>query len=181
MLVQGASGGMSTALIQLGRAAGFEVWATSRSSKGRELAEKLGARRTFSANETLPRKVRAVIDNIGPASWEHSMASVARGGTVVMTGLTTGPEVKLSLLPMLGDQITVCGSIMGTLHDMKCMINFILSTRIKPEIGQVLPMERAKEAFRAMSEGDTHGKTVLTKSNLRRLAQRRTCCYIGGC
>src|SRR3984893_6236792 len=82
VLVQGASGGMSTALIQLGRAAGFEVWATSRGPKGRELAEKLGAHRTFSANETLPGKVRAVIDNIGPASWEHSMASVARGGTV---------------------------------------------------------------------------------------------------
>jgi len=163
MLVQGASGGMSTALIQLGRAAGFEVWATSRSPKGRELAEKLGARRTFSANETLPRKVRAVIDNIGPASWEHSMASVARGGTVVMTGLTTGPEVKLSLLPMLGGQITVCGSIMGTLHDMKCMISFMVETGIKPEIGQVLPMERAKEAFGAMSKGDTHGKTVLTR------------------
>ena len=91
------------------------------------------------------------------------MASVARGGTVVMTGLTTGPEVKLWLLPMLVDQITVCGSIMGTLHDMRRMISFIVSTRIKPEIGQVLPMERAKEAFRAMWEGHMHGKTVLTR------------------
>src|SRR5438045_8672438 len=91
----------------------------------RELAEKLGAHRTFSANETLPRKARAVIDNIGPASWEHSMASVARGGTVVMTGLTTGPEVKLPLLPMLGDHITVCGSIMATLHEMKSIITFM--------------------------------------------------------
>jgi NADPH:quinone reductase-like Zn-dependent oxidoreductase len=163
MLVQGASGGMSTALIQLGHAAGFEVWATSRSPKGRELAENLGAHRTFSANETLPRKVPTVIDNIGPASWEHSMASVARGGTVVMTGLTTGPEVKLSLLPMLGDQITVCGSIMGTLQDMKCMISFMVGTGIKPEIAQVLPMERAKEAFRAMWEGNTNGKTVFTR------------------
>src|ERR1700741_2318305 len=144
LLVQGASGGMATALIQLGRAAGFKVWATSRSPKGRELAEKLGAHRTFSANETLPRKVRAVIDNIGPATWEHSMASVARGGTVLMTGLTTGPDVKLSLLPMLGDQIMVCGSIMGTLHDMKCMISFIVGTGIKPEIGQVLPMENVQ-------------------------------------
>jgi len=35
------------------------------------------------------------------------MGSVARGGTIVITGLTTGPEVKLALLPMLGDQITV--------------------------------------------------------------------------
>src|SRR6266446_233468 len=99
MLVQGASGGMSTALIQLGRAAGFEVWATSRNAKGRELAEKLGSHRTFDSNEMLPRKVQAVIDNIGPASWEHSLASVARGGTIVVVGITTGPEARLSLLP----------------------------------------------------------------------------------
>jgi NADPH:quinone reductase-like Zn-dependent oxidoreductase len=163
LLVQGASGGMSTALIQLGRAAGFEIWATSRSRGGRELAEKLGARRTFDANEKLPRKVQTVIDNIGPASWEHSIGSVAQGGTIVITGLTTGPEVKLSLLPMLGDQITVTGSIMGTLQDMKRMISLIIAAGIKPAIGRVLPMERAKEAFRAMWEGETHGKTVFTR------------------
>src|SRR6516165_3405424 len=163
MLVQGASGGMSTALIQLGRAAGFEVWATSRSGGSRALAEKLGAHRTFDANEKLPRKVQAVIDNIGPASWEHSIRSVARGGTIVVTGLTTGPEVKLSLLPMLGNQITVTGSIMGTLQDMKRMISLIIAARIKPAIGRVLPMERAKEAFRAMWGGETAGKTVFTR------------------
>jgi NADPH:quinone reductase-like Zn-dependent oxidoreductase len=163
LLVQGASGGMSTAAIQLGRAAGFEVWATSRNAKGRELAEKLGSHRTFDSNEMLPRKVQAIVDNIGPASWEHSMASIARGGTIVITGGTTGLEVKLPLLPILSEQITVCGSIMGTLSDMKNMISFIVASGIKPEIGQVLPMERAKEAFRAMWEGETHGKTVFTR------------------
>jgi len=163
LLVQGASGGMSTALVQLGRAAGFEVWVTSRSATGRDLAERLGAHRTFGCNEALPRNVQAVIDNIGPASWEHSMASVARGGTIVITGLTTGPEVKLALLPMLGDQITLCGSIMGTLLDMKRMITFIISAGIKPEIGEVIPMERAREAFRKMWQGETLGKTVLTR------------------
>ena len=163
LLVQGASGGMTTALVQLARAAGFEVWVTSRSATGRDLAERLGAHRTFGWDEALPRNVQAVIDNIGPASWEHSMASVARGGTIVITGLTTGPEVKLALLPMLGDQITLCGSIMGTLLDMKRMITFIISAGIKPEIGEVLPMERAREAFRKMWQGETHGKTVLTR------------------
>ncbi len=163
LLVQGASGGMSTALVQLGRAAGFEVWVTSRSGTGRDLAERLGAHRTFGSNEALSRKVQAVVDNIGPASWEHSMGSVARGGTIVITGLTTGPEVKLALLPMLSNQITVCGSIMGTLRDMKCMMTFIVSARIKPEIGEVLPMERAREAFRKMWQGETHGKTVFTR------------------
>jgi NADPH:quinone reductase-like Zn-dependent oxidoreductase len=163
LLVQGASGGMSTALIQLSRAAGFEVWATSRNPKGRELAEKLGAHRTFLSGEHLPRKVQAVVDNIGPASFDHSAASIARGGTIVVTGVTTGLESRLQLLPMLSEQITVCGSIMGTLKDLESMISFIVGAGIQPEIGQVLPMERAEEAFRAMWEGDTHGKTVLTR------------------
>jgi NADPH:quinone reductase-like Zn-dependent oxidoreductase len=163
LLVQGASGGMSTALIQLGRAAGFEVWVTSRTAKGRELAERLGAHRTFDANERLPRTVQAVVDHIGPASWEHSMASVARGGTIVITGGTTGLNVTLPLLPMLSEQLTVRGSIMGTLQDMKNLLSFLVGTGIKPEIGQTLPMERAEEAFRAMWNGETHGKTVLTR------------------
>src|ERR1700676_3011545 len=163
LLVQGASGGMASALIQLGRAAGFEIWATSRSAASRALAERLGAHRTFNPNEPLPRKVRAVVDNIGAASWDHSLASVVAGGTVVATGGTTGMDVRLSLLPMISEQITVCGSIMGTLQDMKNMIAFISSSGIAPEIGKVLPMERAEEAFRAMWEGTTHGKTVFTR------------------
>jgi NADPH:quinone reductase-like Zn-dependent oxidoreductase len=163
LLVQGASGGMSTALIQLGRAAGFEIWTTSRNAAGRELAERLGAHRTFDANETLPRKVQVVVDSIGSVSWEHSLASVARGGTIIVTGGTTGFDVRLSLLSIISDQITVRGSIMGTLQDMKNMIAFISGAGIAPEIGEVLPMERAEEAFRAMWEGRTHGKTVFTR------------------
>ena len=163
LLVQGASGGMATALIQLGRAAGFEIWATSRNAAGRALAKRLGAHRTFDANELLPRKVQAVISSLGTASWDHSLASVARGGTIVVTGGTTGMDVELSLLPIISEQITVCGSIMGTLQNMKDMIAFISSAGIAPEIGKVLPMERAEEAFRAMWEGTTHGKTVFTR------------------
>jgi NADPH:quinone reductase-like Zn-dependent oxidoreductase len=163
LLVQGATGGMSTALIQLGCAAGFEVWSTSRSVTGRELAERLGAHRTFDANATLPRKVQAIVDNVGPASWEHSITSIARGGTIVFTGRTTGPDVQLALLPLIAQQIAICGSIMGTLQDMKRMITFIASAAIKPAIGQILPMEQAKEAFRTMWEGKTQGKIVLTR------------------
>ena len=139
------------------------IWTTSRNAAGRELAERLGAHRTFDANETLPRKVQVVVDSIGPVSWEHSLASVARGGTIIVTGGTTGFDVRLPLLSIISNQITVCGSIMGTLQDMKNMIAFISGAGIAPEIGEVLPMERAEEAFRAMWEGRTHGKTVFTR------------------
>jgi len=163
VLIQGATGGMATALIQLGRAAGFEVWVTSRSEEGRARALALGAHRSFAYDEALPRKVRAVIDNVGADSWAHSMSSLARGGTLVTVGGTTGFEVALHLLPVFADQLTITGSIMGTLKDMEDMMRLMARAGIEPEIGVVLPMERAEEGFRAMWEGRTHGKAVFTR------------------
>ena len=104
-----------------------------------------------------------VIDNVGADSWAHSMSSLARGGTLVTVGGTTGFEVALSLLPVFADQLTITGSIMGTLKDMEDMVRLIAQAKIEPEIGVVLPRERAQEAFRAMWEGKTHGKTVFTR------------------
>jgi NADPH:quinone reductase-like Zn-dependent oxidoreductase len=163
VLVQGATGGMATALIQLGRAAGFVVWATSRSERGGTRAEQLGAHQTFPCNDPLPRKVQAVIDSVGADSWAHSLASLERGGTLVITGGTTGFDVPLNLLPLICEQLTVTGSIMGTRHDMERMMDLIVRSNIQPEIGTVLPMQRAEEAFRAMLKGETSGKTVLTR------------------
>jgi D-arabinose 1-dehydrogenase-like Zn-dependent alcohol dehydrogenase len=147
----------------MGRAAGFEVWATSRSEEGRMKAKALGAHECFSSNESIPRKVPAVIDNVGSASWAHSMSSLVRGGTLVTVGGTTGFEVPLNLLPIIADQLTITGSIMGTLEDMNNMMNLISHAGIEPEIGEVLPMDRSVEAFRMMWEGKTSGKTVFTR------------------
>lgn len=163
VLIQGATGGMSTALIQLGRAAGFEVWVTSRSEEGRALAKALGAHQSFLSDEVLPKKVPAVIDNIGTDSWDHSMSSLARGGRLVTLGGTTGFDVTLNLLPVFANQLTITGSIMGTLKDMENMINLIARTGIEPEIGAILPMEHAEEGFRAMWEGKVRGKIVFTR------------------
>ena len=86
-----------------------------------------------------------------------------RGGTLVTVGGTTGFEVALNLLPVFADQLTITGSIMGTLEDMEIMVRLIAQAGIEPEIGVVLPMERADEGFRAMWEGRTHGKTVFIR------------------
>src|ERR1700736_1774865 len=163
LLVQGASGGMCTALIQMAHAAGVETWLTSRNPEGRALAEKLGARRTFGLNKKRRRGVEVVVDNIGQAPWEHSLQSVRMGGTVVTVGVTTGNDPSANLLRLVSEKITVMGSIMGTLQEMHNMIRLVLAAGIKPEIGVVVPMEEAKKAILAMVEGRTHGKTVFTR------------------
>ena len=163
LLVQGARGGMATALIQLGKAAGAEVWVTCRDEEGREFAESLGAARTFHSGEALPGKADLVVDNVGRATWEHSLASVVRNGTIVVVGGTTGFEVTLPLLKVISHQFSILGSVMGTREDMASLINFIGTAGIVPSIGAVLPMTDADEAFRQMWTGEMRGKIVLTR------------------
>jgi NADPH:quinone reductase-like Zn-dependent oxidoreductase len=163
LLVQGASGGMATALIQMGRAAGFEVWATTRNEEGRKIALRLGADAVFATNEELPRRVDAVVDNVGAATWAHSLRSLKRGGILVVNGVTTGAIAETDLVRIFVEQIDIRGTIMGTLEEMKAMMSFIVTTGIQPEVGVVIPMAEAREAIRAMIAGHTRGKTVFTR------------------
>jgi len=162
MLVQGATGGTSTALIQMGKAAGVEVWTTSRTDKDRELATKLGAHKVFKSGETLPKRVDAVMDSVGQSTWAHSLKSVARGGTIVTVGVTTGSDPKSDLLRVFTEVITIKGTIMGTLEELKNLIRFVITSGIEPEIGDVMPLRDARRPIQAMLDGQTYGKTVFT-------------------
>lgn len=62
----------------------------------------------------------------------------------------------------MDDQSTITGSIMGTQEDMRNLMNLLAQAGIEPEIGAILPLEQAREGFRAMWEGRTRGKTVFT-------------------
>lgn len=162
MLVQGATGGVSTALIQMGRAAGMEVWATSRTGSGLELAAQAGAHHALPFGQTPARRFDAVFDSVGAASWDDSLRAVRRGGAVVTIGVTTGKLVSLDLLPVIVEQISIHGTIMGTRTEMLDLMNFVVRSGIAPMIGCVLPMRRAPEAFELMCAGRVRGKIVLT-------------------
>jgi NADPH:quinone reductase-like Zn-dependent oxidoreductase len=163
MLVQGASGGVSTALVQLGRAAGMQVWVTGRTEEKRALADKLGAHATFPSGERLPGKVDAVFETVGDATWAHSMRALKPGGTIVVSGATSGPNPGADLQRLFFLQLRVVGSTMGTRDELADLLTFVAGAGIEPEIGLELPLERAEEGFRAMLDGDTAGKIVFTR------------------
>jgi NADPH:quinone reductase-like Zn-dependent oxidoreductase len=163
MLVQGASGGVSTALVQLGRAAGMQVWVTGRSDDKRALAEKLGAHATFASGERLPARVDAVFETVGDATWAHSMRALKPGGAIVVSGATTGPNPGADLQRLFFLQLRVIGSTMGTRDELANLLTFVTNAGITPEIGLELPLQRAEEGFRAMAGGETGGKIVFTR------------------
>ncbi|MBS1847669.1 MAG: alcohol dehydrogenase catalytic domain-containing protein, partial [Actinobacteria bacterium] len=81
ILVQGASGGVASALLVLGRAAGYRMWATARSESKRARALEVGADAAFEPGARLPEKVDAVMETVGEATWAHSVRSTRPGGT----------------------------------------------------------------------------------------------------
>jgi NADPH:quinone reductase-like Zn-dependent oxidoreductase len=163
MLVQGASGGVATALIQLGSAAGMTVWVTGRSEAKRALAERLGAHETFEPGARLPARVDAVFETVGEATWAHSMRALKPGGVIVCSGATAGSNPGADLQRLFFLQLRVEGSTMGTRQELVDLLNFVASHDIRPQIGLELPMEQAREGFEAMVNGDTEGKIVFTR------------------
>ena len=163
MLVQGASGGVSTALVQLGRAAGMRVWVTGRSDDKRALAERLGAHATFASGERLPERVDAVFETVGDATWSHSMRALKPGGVIVVSGSTSGPNPGADLQRLFFLQLRVIGSTMGTSDELRDLLAFVANAGIAPEIGLELPMDKAFDGFQAMVDGHTSGKIVFTR------------------
>jgi NADPH:quinone reductase-like Zn-dependent oxidoreductase len=163
VLVQGASGGVSTALIALGKAAGVRVWVTGRSEEKRALAKELGADETFESGARLPERVDAVFETVGKATWGHSMRSVKPGGAVVVSGSTSGPDANADLQRLFFMQIRVLGSTMGSRDELSDLLAFCAIKGIRPTIGTQLPMSDAATGFERMLAGETAGKIVFTR------------------
>ncbi|WP_199434934.1 quinone oxidoreductase family protein [Qaidamihabitans albus] len=161
-LVQGASGGVATALVQLGRAAGFRVWVTGRSEEKRALAERLGAHQTFESGARLPERVDGVFETVGKATWSHSVKSLKPGGIIVVSGSTSGPDANAELQRLFFLQLRVAGSTMGTRDELANLLSYVDLAGIHPQIGAELPLSEAAQGFRDMLQGATAGKIVFT-------------------
>ncbi|MFI6507516.1 zinc-binding dehydrogenase [Streptosporangium sp. NPDC050855] len=162
VLVQGAGGGVATALIMLARAGGYRVWATSRSESKRARALELGADQVFEDGARLPERVDAVMETVGQATWAHSLKALRPGGRIVVSGATSGAVPPADLNRVFFLQLSVIGSTMGTRDQLGRLARFMEQTGTRPVIDRVLPLAEAREGFAAMHEGDLFGKVVFT-------------------
>jgi NADPH:quinone reductase-like Zn-dependent oxidoreductase len=164
VLVQGAGGGVATALISLARAAGFRVYATSRDESKRTAALELGAHEAFESGARLPQLVDAVMETVGAATWSHSVKSVKPGGRIVISGTTSGPNPpNAELMRIFFQEKSVVGSTMGSRHELHQLVQFLDVTGVRPLIDQEIPMADAAGGIARVANGDVFGKIVLTR------------------
>ena len=110
----------------------------------------------------LQRKVDAVIESVGAATWSHSMKSVRPGGTIAICGATTGDQPGAELTRLFFQDIRVQGCTMGSREDFARLLRFVEHANLHPAIDSVVSgLDAAPEAFAKMIAGDVFGKIVI--------------------
>ena len=170
VLVQGASGGVATACILLGRLAGITVYSTSRDEAKRALAVDLGAEAAFPVERETARAVigatggvgvDAVVDTVGEPTWDLSLRAVKPGGVVVVPGATGGANPPAQLNRIFFRSVTIAGTTMGTRGELRRLVDLIATGALRPLVGSTHQLRDAAAAFAEMAAGELRGKIIL--------------------
>jgi NADPH:quinone reductase-like Zn-dependent oxidoreductase len=177
VLVLGASGGVGHAAVQIADHAGAEVYATGSTDDKLEAASDLGAdvvvnyeKREFAdriREHTGKRGVDVVVDHVGAATYNDSLASLAKGGRLVTCGATTGANPDADLRRIFWNQLSVVGSTMATPGECDDVLELVWDGTFEVAIREVLPMSATPRAHEMLEDREGFGKVVVVPDSER--------------
>lgn len=171
VLIWGIGGGVATAALAIAKALGARAVVTSSSDEKLERARGLGADAVVNhAAEDVVARVKeltgggahVVVETVGQATWQASLAAVRPAGRVCVCGATSGPNPPANLHRLWWKQLTVYGSTMGTKSDFEAVLDLVASGRAAPVIDSVYPLSEIRAAHERLESGEQLGKVVLT-------------------
>jgi len=187
VLIHGVSGGVGTALAQLGHLAGLEMYGTASLSKHEQVRGLNVTPIDYRHDDFAARIVEwtdgngvdLIIDPIGGNNWLRSYRTLGKGGRLLLTGiqsLADKPNVMLlpSALRMLflallpdGKSVRFVGLIPENLRDsyredLTKLVIYLAEGKIDPVINRTFALSKVAEAHRYLERGEVTGKLVLT-------------------
>ena len=172
VLVTGASGGVSTAAIQIAKMAGATVYAVTSGAENVERVKALGADVVYDRKrvedfsrelwrDTGKKGVHVALDAVGEAIWPQCLKDLGVGGRLVTYGATTGARGSTEIRVVFWKQLSILGSTMGTPTEFREVMRLVFDGTLRPVIHQVLPMAEAARAHAMLEAGGVFGKVVL--------------------
>lgn len=187
ILIHGASGGVGTALAQIGRQRGLKMYGTASAAK-HDLLQELDVFPIDYRLEDFVKVIRqqeaagvaAAFDAIGGRNLRRSVAAVKRGGVVVSYGLSGNNYggywemikgifhyIGLNLVPN-GKRVTMCGTPAETVKDpgwyrrtLSQIFDQIGSGELEPVIDRIFPFHAVRDAHAYLESGKVRGKVLL--------------------
>jgi NADPH:quinone reductase-like Zn-dependent oxidoreductase len=171
ILVQG-SGGVSLFAIQIAKAFGLKVIATTGSKAKEQKLKDLGADEVINYKEVAQWSSEAkrlnngmgvdvTLDVAGTATIEQSILSVKQHGFVGLVGLLTGTKLTIDLIPLLTNYVRLQAYSVGNAQQLTELVTAIENKKIRPVIDSVFPFEKSQEAFHRFKSGEAFGKVVI--------------------
>ena len=171
VLILGVGGGVGSAGLQIAKLSGARVFATASSDEKLARAREMGADVTINYRDidfsevvldaTDGRGVDVVLEHVGAATWEQSIVSLAKNGRLVSCGVTTGNIGTINIRKMYQKQLTIMGSALGTVTELRTLVQLAGQGKLKPIIDRTLPLHRAGEAHSLLENRQNFGKVVL--------------------
>lgn len=179
VLIHAVAGGVGTAAVQIGKLLGVDMYGTSSSDEKLAKVKELGLQHpiNYKRNEyeevvknlTRGEGVDAVFEMLGGEHTARSLRCLRDFGRVIQYGTATGKAPQIDLRAMYAKSASVQGLWLTYLAQKreimepawKQLSDWISQGRLAPQIGQVLPIERAVEAYKVLEAGKNYGKVVL--------------------
>jgi NADPH:quinone reductase-like Zn-dependent oxidoreductase len=172
VLIWGIGGGVALAAFEIARAFGARTIVTSSSAEKLESARALGADVAVDhANDDVVEAVKeatagkgseVVVETVGEATWERSLAAAATEGRIVVCGATSGHSPPARLYRLWWKQLVVYGSTMGLPADFEGAYELIRTGRARIHVDSVFPLAEAAKAHERLESGSQFGKVVLS-------------------
>ena len=178
VLVLGASGGVGTACVILGKLLGAEVIACASSDEKLLRLKELGAAETVNYSKVdwskwavekygKPQRrsydggVDVVINFTGGDTWVPSLRCIKRGGKLLVCGATAGHDPKEDLRYVWSFEINIQGSNSFYDEDLRALMDLIQEGKMKPAIDKVVPLDQAIGGLRLLRDREVIGKVVV--------------------
>lgn len=171
VLIWGIGGGVALAAFEICRALGARTIVTSSSTGKLERARELGADVTVSHSEedvvaavkeaTGGGGANVVVETVGEATWERTLAAASQEGRVVVCGATSGHSPPARLYRLWWKQLVIYGSTMGLPSDFEGAYELIRARRARVHVDSVYPLAEAAQAHVRLESGAQFGKVVL--------------------
>ena len=178
LLVHGSTGGVGTAAVQIGRAAGARVLGVCRSDEGRALVEGLGAEpvedSAFAegvAALTDGRGADVVLELVGAPHFPKNLDALAVGGRIVVIGVGAGATAELPLLRLMQKRALVRGSTLRArpLEEKaravqafeREVVPHLAAGGIAPVIDRIVPVSQVHVAFDRLEARGKNGRVLL--------------------
>ena len=171
VLVQAGGSGVGSAGIQIAKLWGATVFATASTDEKCARMRELGADITINYRDkdfttevrtlTGKRGVDVVFEHVGGETFEKSVRLLAKGGRLVTCGATSGPEATINLRLVFFKLLSILGSTMGSVAELREVMRHVESGKLRPVIDRVMPWSEIAEAHRILENRQAFGKLVL--------------------